>query len=63
MTIQMLVAGLLAGLCLLGFGAAVGNSRGAQEGGMQPLSLLLKLGGLALLTWTLYRHLRGSGMG
>jgi hypothetical protein len=60
MTIQTLLAGLLTGLLLLGFGAAVGNNRDAQAGGMAPLSLLLKLAGLALLSWTLYRYVRGA---
>lgn len=60
MTTQTLLAGLLTGLLLLGFGAAVGNNRDAQAGGMAPLSLLLKLAGLALLSWTLYRYVRGA---
>lgn len=60
MTIQLLWIGLVVGLALLGFGTMVGNNRSAREGGMEPLSLLLKAAGIGVLTYTLYRHLKGN---
>ena len=41
MTIQTLLAGLLTGLLLLGFGAAVGNNRDAQAGAVSYTHLTL----------------------
>ncbi|MBL8602749.1 MAG: hypothetical protein JNK72_12575 [Myxococcales bacterium] len=58
-TLPQLAAGLFAGLALLGFGAAIGNNRDAREGGMEPVSLLIKAAGLGLLTYTLYRFVKG----
>lgn len=56
MTVQMLGAGLFAGLALLGLGTAIGNQRSTQEAGLSPFAMLLKAAGLAVLTLTLYRY-------
>lgn len=56
MTVQMLGAGLFAGLALLGLGTAIGNQRSTQDAGLSPFAMLLKAAGLAVLTLTLYRY-------
>ena len=58
MTIQMLAAGLFAGLALLGLGATIGNQRSTQEAGLSPFALALKGAGLITLTWTLYQFIK-----
>lgn len=58
MPIQTLAAGLFAGLALLGLGTAIGNQRANREAGLDPLALLLKGAGLAILTFTLYRFIK-----
>lgn len=58
MTIQMLAAGLFAGLSLLGLGAVMDDQRANREAGLSPLALLLKGAGLATLTVTLYHFIR-----
>lgn len=59
-TIRQLLGLLVAGLALLGFGTLLGNKREAQEQGMLPFALLLKAAGIGLLSWALYRHVRGN---
>lgn len=58
MPIQALAAGLFLGLALLGLGASIGNQRANREAGLDPVALLLKGGGLAVLTFTLYHFIR-----
>lgn len=58
MTIQMLAAGLFAGMALLGLGTSIGNQRANREAGLHPLALLLKGAGLATLTVTVYHFIR-----
>jgi hypothetical protein len=60
LTARQLLGLLLAGLSLLGFGTLLGNQRRAQEQGMLPIALALKIVGVALLTWTLWRHVKGN---
>ncbi len=56
MRVQQLLAALVAGLSLLGFGQLIGNKRSARESGMEPVALFLKAAGLLVLTYTLYRY-------
>lgn len=58
MTIQMLAAGLFAGMALLGLGTSIGNQRANREAGLHPLALLLKGVGLATLTVTVYHFIK-----
>ncbi len=56
MTVQMLAAGLFAGLALLGLGTAIGNQRSTHDAGLSPFAMLIKAAGLATLTLTLYHY-------
>ncbi|MBK8693917.1 MAG: hypothetical protein IPN17_16920 [Deltaproteobacteria bacterium] len=58
MTIQMLAAGLFAGMALLGLGTSIGNQRANREAGLHPLALLLKGAGLATLSLTVYHFIK-----
>lgn len=62
LTVRQLLGLLVAGLSLLGFGTLIGNKRSAREQGMLPIAIGLKIAGVALLSWALYRHVRGNLM-
>jgi hypothetical protein len=60
-TTNTLLGALLTGLALLGAGTFLGNRREVREGGLGFVALLLQGAGLALLTYTLYRHYGRAG--
>lgn len=50
---------LAAGFVLLALGRAFGGDRGSREAGLSPLGLGLKGAGLALMSYALYRMVKG----
>lgn len=51
---------LAVGMTLLALGGAVGGSRDAKRSGMGPLGLALRGAGLAVLTYAIYRLVKGN---
>ncbi len=60
METRTFLAMLAAGFALLALGGGVGQSRDAARSGLGPLGLALKGAGLALLTYALYRLVKGN---
>jgi uncharacterized membrane protein YidH (DUF202 family) len=60
MDTRTFLAMLAGGFVLLALGGGIGGNRDAQQSGMEPLALLFKGSGLALLTYAIWRLVKAN---